>query len=136
MHRGARESWDVSADLAALARTPVLTVCSGVKSILDVEATLELLETSSVPVLGFGTDAFPGVYRRDTGFPVAWRVDDRLLAEGLALVAERGIVGKDVTPALLAHFHEASGGVSLTANLALVRANADLAAQVAVSLAG
>jgi len=174
VHRGARESWDVSADLAALARIPVLTVCSGVKSILDVAATLELLETSSVPVLGFGTDAFPGFYRRDSGFPVPWRVDDvaqvaavwrahrdvggsagmvlaqpvpaadevdaavhdRLLAEGLALVAERGIVGKDVTPALLAHFHEASGGVSLTANLALVRANADLAAQVAVALAG
>jgi pseudouridylate synthase len=174
VHRGARESWDVSADLAALARTPVLTVCSGVKSILDVAATLELLETSSVPVLGYGTDAFPGFYRRDSGFPVPWRVDDvaqvaavwrahrdvgggagmvlaqpvpaadevdaamhdRLLAEGLALVAERGIVGKDVTPALLAHFHEAGGGVSLTANLALVRANADLAAQVAVALAG
>src|SRR4051794_36909192 len=76
VHRGARESWDVSADVAALARTPVLTVCSGVKSILDVEATLELLETSSVPVLGFGTDAFPGFYRRDSGFPVPWRVDD------------------------------------------------------------
>ena len=60
VHRGARETWDVSADLGALARTPVLTVCSGVKSILDVPATLELLETLSVPVLGYGTDAFPG----------------------------------------------------------------------------
>ena len=76
VHREARESWDVSADLAALARTPVLTVCSGVKSILDVAATLELLETSSVPVLGYRTDAFPGFYRRDSGFPVPWRVDD------------------------------------------------------------
>ena len=173
VHRGARESWDVSADLAALARTPVLTVCSGVKSILDVAATLELLETSSVPVLGYRTDAFPGFYRRDSGFPVPWRVDDpaqvaavwrahrelgggaglvlaqpvppadeldanlhdRLLTEGLELVAARGIVGKDVTPALLEHFHAASGGASLTTNVALVRANAALAARVAVALA-
>ena len=172
VHRGARKSWDVSADLAALSRTPVLTVCSGVKSILDVGATLELLETSSVPVLGYRTDAFPGFYRRDSGLPVPWRIDepaqvaavwrahrelgggsgmvlaqpvpgademdaglhDRLLAEGLALVAARGVTGKDVTPVLLEHFHAASGGASLTANVALVRANAGLAAQVAVAL--
>src|SRR6185312_5617837 len=76
VHRGARETWDVSADLAALARTPVLVVCSGVKSILDVAATMEVLETASVPVLGYGTDAFPGFYRRDSGLPVPWRVDD------------------------------------------------------------
>lgn len=174
VHRGARATWDVSADLGALARTPVLTVCSGVKSILDVAATLELLETLSVPVLGYGTDAFPGFYRRDSGAGVPWRVDDpadvaavwrahrdlgggagmvlaqpvpaadeldaalhdRLLAEGLGLVAAHGIGGKDVTPALLAHFHDASGGASLAANLALVRANAELAARVAVALAG
>ena len=60
---------------------------------------------------------------------------DRLLAEGLELLAARGIVGKDVTPALLEHFHAASGGASLTTNVALVRANAELAAQVAVALA-
>jgi pseudouridine-5'-phosphate glycosidase len=173
VHRGARESWDVSADLAALARVPVLVVCSGVKSILDVAATLEVLETASVPVVGYGTDAFPGFYRRDAGLPVPWRVDDpaqvatvwrahravgdgtglvlaqpvpaadeldaalheRLLAEGLALVAARGVTGKDVTPALLAHFHAASGGASLVTNIALVRANAELAARVAVALA-
>lgn len=174
VHRGARESWDVSADLAALTRIGVLVVCSGVKSILDVAATLEVLETGSVPVLGYGTDAFPGFYRRDSGRPVPWRVDtpaevaavwrahvalgsgsgavlaqpvpaadeldadlhDRLLAEGSALVAERGISGKDVTPALLEHFHSGSGGASLRANLALVAANAALAAEVAVELAG
>ena len=60
---------------------------------------------------------------------------DRLLAEGLAMVAERGITGKDVTPALLEHFHTASSGASLATNLALVRANVALAAQVAVELA-
>jgi pseudouridine-5'-phosphate glycosidase len=171
VHRGARETWDVSADLGALATTPVLVVCSGVKSILDVGATLEVLETRSVPVLGYGTDAFPGFYRRDSGHPVPWRVDtpeqaaavwaahrglggsgmvlaqpvpaadeldaalhDRLLADGLALVAERGITGKDVTPALLEHFHTASAGASLAANIALVRANVALAAQIAAAL--
>jgi pseudouridine-5'-phosphate glycosidase len=174
VHRGARDSWDISADLGALARTRVLVVCSGVKSILDVPATLEVLETASVPVLGYRTDSFPGFYRRDAGLPVPWRVDapaevaaawqahaalgggsgmvlaqpvpaddelpaglhDRLLAEGLALVAERRVVGKDVTPTLLAHFHEGSGGASLATNRALVVANAALAAQVAVALAG
>jgi len=173
VHRGARDSWDVSADLAALAGTGVLVVCSGVKSILDVPATLEVLETASVPVLGYRTDAFPGFYRRDSGHPVPWRVDtpadaaavwrahralgspagmvlaqpvppgdeldaglhDRLLDEGMALVARRGISGKDVTPALLEYFHAGSGGASLRTNLALVRANAELAAQVAVTLA-
>ena len=173
VHRGARETWDVSADLAALAATPVLVVCSGVKSILDVPATLEVLETESVPVLGYRTDTFPGFYRRDSGHPVPWRVEspaeaaavwrahralgggagavlaqpvpeadeldaalhDRLLAEGLAMLDERGVTGKDVTPALLEHFHAGSGGASLRTNLALVRANAELAARVAVELA-
>jgi pseudouridine-5'-phosphate glycosidase len=173
VHRAARESWDVSADLAVLARTGVLVVCSGVKSVLDVGATLEVLETQSVPVLGYRTDVFPGFYRRDSGHPVPWRVDspedvaavwhahralgspagavlaqpvseadeldaglhDRLLGEGLALVDARGVTGKNVTPVLLEHFHVGSGGASVRTNLALVRANAALAAQVAVQLA-
>jgi pseudouridine-5'-phosphate glycosidase len=75
VHRGARETWDESADLAALAAVPVTVVCAGVKSILDVPATLERLETLSVPVLGYGTDTFPGFYVRDTGLPVPWRVE-------------------------------------------------------------
>ncbi|MFB9902623.1 pseudouridine-5'-phosphate glycosidase [Allokutzneria oryzae] len=75
VHRGARETWDVSADLAVLAETPMTVVCSGVKSILDIPATLELLETSSVPVLGYGTDRFPAFYLRDSGLDVPWRVD-------------------------------------------------------------
>ncbi len=152
----------------------MLVVCSGVKSILDVAATLEVLETGSVPVLGYRTDAFPGFYRRDSGHPVGWRVDSppqaaavwrahrglggrlrggagptgtggrragrgparpNCCADGLALLAERGVTGKDVTPMLLEHFHTASGGASLRANLALVAANAGLAAEVAVALA-
>lgn len=171
VHRGARDSWDVSADLGVLAAVPQLVVCSGVKSILDVGATLEVLETLSVPVLGYRTEAFPGFYRRDSGFPTPWRVDtpaqvaaswqahrrnspaglvlanpvsqrdeldaalhERLLTEGLALVAQRRVTGKDVTPALLEHFHTASSGASERCNIALVMANAELAAQVAVEL--
>jgi len=76
VHRDAHETWDESADLAALASTPVTVVCAGVKSILDVPATLERLETLSVPVLGYRTDVFPGFYVRDTGLPVPWRVDE------------------------------------------------------------
>ena len=75
VHRGARESWDESADLTTLSRTGVLVVCAGVKSILDVAATLERLETLSVGVIGYCTDQFPGFYLADSGYPVGWRVD-------------------------------------------------------------
>lgn len=75
VHRGARESWDESADLCVLATTRILVVCSGVKSILDVGATLQRLETLSVTVLGYRTDRFPGFYLSDSGHPVGWRVD-------------------------------------------------------------
>src|SRR4051794_26801989 len=75
VHREARESWDESADLATLAHTPITVVCAGVKSILDVGATLERLETLNVTVLGYGTDAFPGFYLSESGFEVPWRVD-------------------------------------------------------------
>ena len=173
VHRGAAGSFDVSADLDVLAGTPVLVVCSGVKSVLDIGATLEALETRSVPVLGFGTDAFPAFYLRESPYPAPWRVDtaeqaaavtrahlaggtgglllanpvpvgaemprelhDRLLADGLALLADRAVTGKDVTPVLLEHFHTASAGVSLDTNEELVVANATLAAAVAVALGG
>ena len=75
VHRGARDSWDESADLTTLSRTGVLVVCAGVKSILDVAATLERLETLSVGVVGYRTDRFPGFYLADSGHPVGWRVD-------------------------------------------------------------
>jgi pseudouridine-5'-phosphate glycosidase len=75
VHREARESWDVSADLATLARTPVAVVCSGVKSILDIPATLEHLETLGVPVVGFRTQRFPGFYLTDSGSPLDWAVE-------------------------------------------------------------
>jgi pseudouridylate synthase len=75
VHRRARESWDESADLTTLSRTGVLVVCAGVKSILDVAATLERLETLGVGVIGYRTDQFPGFYLADSGHPVGWRVD-------------------------------------------------------------
>jgi pseudouridine-5'-phosphate glycosidase len=75
VHRGARDSWDESADLTTLSRTGVLVICAGVKSILDVAATLERLETLNVAVIGYRTDRFPGFYLADSGHPVDWRVD-------------------------------------------------------------
>ena len=172
VHLGAAQSWDISADLGVLAKVPTVVVCSGVKSVLDIAATLEVLETNSVPVLGYRTDDFPAFYLRSSGHAVGWRVDDakqaaaviaahrtfansgvllanpipeesemdkqlhdRLLAEGLALLAEQDVHGADVTPVLLEHFHTASGGVSIDANEALVLSNAKLATEVAVALA-
>ncbi len=75
VHRGARESWDVSADLTELSRTPVLVVCAGAKAILDLRATLEVLETLGVPVVGFGCDEFPAFYSRTSGLPLSVRAD-------------------------------------------------------------
>jgi pseudouridine-5'-phosphate glycosidase len=76
VHRGARESWDESADLLTLARTPITVVAAGVKSILDAGATLERLETLGVAVAGWRTGRFPGFYVTDGGFDLDWRVDD------------------------------------------------------------
>jgi pseudouridine-5'-phosphate glycosidase len=153
----------------------VLVVCAGVKSILDVGATLERLETLSVGVVGYRTVQFPGFYLRDSGFVLDWRVEsptemadvlraqdrlgtdgyglvlanpiapedeldrdlhDRTLASGLAAAEAAGVHGKDVTPFLLDWFHRETAGASLTANVALVLANARLAAEVAAAYAG
>jgi pseudouridine-5'-phosphate glycosidase len=173
VHRGASQSWDESADLLALASAPIAVVCAGVKSILDVPATLERLETLSVAVVGYRTNVFPGFYVRDSGQPVPWRVEsprqiaqiiasrralglgqalvvgnpitpdaevepslhDATLAAGLAALESEGVRGKDVTPYLLAYFHEHTGGASLAANVALVLSNARLAGQIAVEVA-
>jgi pseudouridine-5'-phosphate glycosidase len=172
VHRGARDTWDESSDLSTLSRTPVLVVCAGVKSILDVGATLERLESLNVGVLGYRTDRFPGFYLRDSGHPLFWvaptpqfvanvlrsqeslgtafyglvlanpiepgdeldrELHDHTLQAGLAAAAEAGIRGKDVTPFLLDFFHRETHGASLAANVALVRSNAHLAAEVATA---
>ncbi len=174
VHRGAQDTFDESADLTTLSRTGVLVVCAGVKSILDVGATLERLETLGVGVLGYRTDRFPGFYLRDSGHDIGWRVEwpdqvasilharhrmgttglglvlanpispddeldrelhDRLLGSGLAAADRDGVHGKDVTPYLLDFFHRESDGESLRANVALVRSNARLAAEVAAAYA-
>ncbi|MBV8379697.1 MAG: pseudouridine-5'-phosphate glycosidase, partial [Pelomonas sp.] len=76
VHRGAAESFDISADLQELARTSVAVVCAGAKSILDIGLTLEYLETHGVPVLSSGQDAFAAFYCRDSGFMADQRIDD------------------------------------------------------------
>jgi len=171
VHREAWQSWDESADLLALANTPVLIVCSGAKSILDVSATLERLETLSVPILGYKTNKFPGFYLTDSGFELEHRVDtareiaqiwrargdvainksalivanpvsnqmeralhDQLLFDGLSKAKIDGVVGKAVTPYLLDYFHTNSKGESLRVNIEIIKANAALAAQIAVAL--
>jgi pseudouridine-5'-phosphate glycosidase len=75
VHRNARDSWDESADLMTLSRTGALVVCAGVKSILDVGATLERLESLNIGVIGYRTDRFPGFYLADSGHPVGWRAE-------------------------------------------------------------
>ena len=171
VHREAWQSWDESADLLALANTPVLIVCSGAKSILDVSATLERLETLSVPILGYKTNKFPGFYLTDSGFELEHRVDtareiaqiwrargdvainksalivanpvsnqmeralhDQLLFDGLSKAKKDAVVGKAVTPFLLDYFHSNSKGESLRVNIEIIKANAALAAQIAVAL--
>jgi len=166
VHRNYSSHLDVSADLAAFTRFPVAVVTSGVKSILDVVATRELLESLGVPVVGFRTTRFPAFYLRESDAAVDASFDDpadlarfcraeldrtgrgivvcnpipiadelpraqwdRWLAEA---VARSPADGRDVTPSILANLHVLSGGQTLRANLALVRSNAALAAQLAV----
>lgn len=80
VHRGAESTFDISADLEELGRTRVAVVCAGAKSILDIPKTLEVLESKGVPVLGFGTDDFPGFWARQSGGRVDHRVDDAAAA--------------------------------------------------------
>lgn len=170
VHRGYGRRLDISSDLAALARFPVAVVCSGVKSILDVESTREALETLGVPVVGFRCERFPAFYVRESGVGVdASFEDEASLAayldfelprtgrgvvvaqpcpaeeafaedEWLALLGEAGLggaeaapgapAGRGATPEALARLHRLSGGRTLRANLALVRANAALAGRL------
>ena len=76
VHRHANETFDESADLSTLAVTPITVVSAGVKSVLDISATLERLETLSVPVIGYGTTAFPSFWLRESGFTLDWAVDN------------------------------------------------------------
>ena len=169
VHRG--DGFDESADLRGLSITPIIIVCAGVKSILNVEATLERLETLAVPVLGYKTNKFPGFYLTESGFEIEHRVEsaadvaaiwhqrtpvntpdsaivvtnpvkvqldkalhDRLLEGGLAEADRNHITGKAVTPFLLEYFHRVSEGKSLDVNVEIIKANSQLAAEIALAL--
>lgn len=172
VHRGAEHTFDISADLIELSRTPVAVVCAGAKSILDIAKTLEVLETHGVPVLGYKTKEFPAFFARESGSFVDYQVDsaeeianiirmqnaiglsagilignpipqaDALDAREIgiridAAIADaeaQGIERKEVTPYLLNRVFELTEGKSLVANIALVKNNAALAAQIAKSL--
>src|SRR4051794_14544320 len=185
VHREAAQTWDESADLVGLARTRICVVCAGVKSILDIPATLERLETLGIGVAGYRTDKFPAFYLTHSGYELPWQPDSpaenaaapgargrraapgprprrrhrargerglagsalvianprpvdeqldpdlhaRVLRDALEAAAAEGVRGRDVTPFLLARFHEGTGGESLRANVALVLANARLAGE-------
>jgi pseudouridylate synthase len=171
VHRGANESFDESADLTALANVDMTMICAGVKSILDVPATLERLETLAISLVGYKTNAFPGFYLTDSGYTLEHRVDspaeiaaiikargavgtlskalvvanpvvkemdksrhDEILKSGLEKAQKQGVVGKNVTPFLLEHFHTTSHGESLVINTEIIKANCLLGAQIAVAL--
>ncbi len=94
VHRGAETTMDISADLEELAHTPVMVVCAGAKSILDLGLTLEYLETHGVPVIGFGTDELPAFYTRSSGFKVDYRMDSPAeLADAFRTSLELGFQG-------------------------------------------
>lgn len=168
VHKKYGTNLDVSSDLTALARFPVAVISSGVKSILDVRATREALETLGVPVVGFRTDVFPAFYTRSSDAGVDARFDDAAeLAEFVefergrtgrgVLIANpipeeheieaetfnewnrrvleeietRGTHGRAITPTMLRLHHEFSGGKTLSANIALMKSNADLAGRLA-----
>ena len=103
VHRGAESSFDISADLQELARTPVAVVCAGAKSILDLRLTLEYLETHGVPVIGYRCDEFPAFYTRSSGLPVDVRLDDatviaRVMNAKWALGLDGGLVVANPVP--------------------------------------
>ena len=174
VHRAADGmTYDESADLVELARTPVLVVSAGAKSILDVPATLERLETLGVPLIGYRTGEMPGFFTAETGLPLSaraetvkevaamWRAHRELGRETAMLVVQpppadvalprravedavesairaaqsEGVRGGALTPFLLAAVERETGGRSLGANLALLEANAMLAAEIARELA-
>ncbi|MCA6093786.1 pseudouridine-5'-phosphate glycosidase [Streptomyces sp. SCA3-4] len=174
VHRDWARAQDESADLHLLAKERIVVVCAGVKSVLDVPATLQRLETLGVGILGFRTSELPGFYLSSSGEPVDWRAEsaaevaavlraqdalggppsalivahpvpvaqqldpelhDRVLAQALAACAREGVTGQAVTPFLLDHLFRHTGGASLEANVAAVRGNVRLAAEIAAAYA-
>lgn len=173
VHKGADDSFDISADLTELAQTAVTVVAAGAKAILDIPKTLEVLETNGVPVIAYRQDSFPAFWSTRSPLDAPLRMDtpdhiarahlmrarlglpggqlianpipeaDEIPADTLAPViarataeaASQGITGKAVTPFLLQRIFELTDGQSLTANIALVRNNARLGAEIAAQIA-
>jgi pseudouridine-5'-phosphate glycosidase len=173
VHRGAGETFDVSADLTEMTHSNVALVTAGAKAILDLPLTLERLETDGVPVIGYRTGEFPAFYSRSSGLKVPMRAEtpdevaaimrskwdlglsgavvvanpipegdeipaaeiEPVIAAALAEADRLGIRGKDITPFLLSEIVQATEGRSLQANIALVKNNAKVAAEIAVAFA-
>ena len=169
VHRGAQQTFDISADLEELANTDVTVVCAGAKAILDLPLTLEYLETHGVPVLSYKSEHFGNFYTRNSGLPVdcvfndpseagdiinaqkelglkagilisnpipeEYAMDEKVINDAIdkAILAmnKDGIKGKACTPYLLKMIVELTGGDSLDSNIALVKNNAKLGAQIA-----
>lgn len=170
VHRNSQ--FDISNDLRVLAETPVITVCAGAKSILDLPATIEYLETMGIPVIGYQTNEFPAFYSRESGLKVTVNVDnpseivdiylnqkdfglqnailvtnpipesneikknviDVFIEEALIDAQNEGIQGAETTPYLLDKVSKKSAGVSIEANLSLLKNNANLACLIAKEL--
>ncbi|WP_420013997.1 pseudouridine-5'-phosphate glycosidase [Tateyamaria sp.] len=172
VHKGAEDSFDISADLLELGQTPVTVVAAGAKAILDIPKTLEVLETQGVPVIAYGQSEMPAFWSRSSGLGAPLQMDnpaqiaqahamrkalglpggqlvanpipsedeiDRatlapIIAQAQGDAEAHGITGKGVTPYLLQRIYELTEGRSLVANIALVRNNARLAAEIATQL--
>lgn len=172
VHKGAEDTFDISADLMELAQTPVTVVAAGAKAILDIPKTLEVLETQGVPVIAYGQDSLPAFWSATSDLAAPLRMDDpaaiarahqirramglpggQLITNPIPAEAEipaatlapiiaqaqseadaQSITGKGVTPFLLQRIFELTQGRSLTANIALVRNNAKLAAKIAIAM--
>ena len=172
VHRGAEQSFDISADLQELAQTPVTVVAAGAKAILDLAKTYEVLETLGVPVIAYGQDMLPAFWSATSNMAAPLRMDRAndiahaqmtrsamglsggqlianpipkdaeipadvlhpIIEQALAEATAQGISAKAVTPFLLGRIFELTEGRSLTANIALVRNNARLAAQIAIAM--
>jgi pseudouridylate synthase len=172
VHRGATTTFDISADLTELARTPVIVVCAGAKAILDLPLTLEYLETQGVPVIGYRTDELPAFYTSRSGIKLeAWADSaaeiariarlkwdlglagglvvtvppppeadlppqeiEKAIGRALAAAEKAGIKGKAVTPFLLDAVRLETEGKSLETNVALLKNNVRVAAEIAIAL--
>jgi len=170
VHRNGHVSMDISADLTELSRTPVVVICAGIKSILDIGRTLEVLETMGVPTVSFGADEFPAFFSPHSGVASPARMDDpgtiaraywaardlglshgmmvavpnddsagenveRAIQQALADAEAQDIHGQALTPFVLKEVASLTGGDSLKSNMALVRNNARVGAEIAKAIA-